>query len=315
MGQYASIFLTPEAKAVSKLTHPSKANWITSHAIASELSIAEVERLWVRFQQLGANKDGVLTEDAIKKSDYVGDVFMRNILKKYMAATDRKISFENFLRALKWVEQAETEEKVRGIYHMLNNGNPVDKNLMGKILERVYPSDKGEPIKRIVEIFFQMMDRNNKGSVDEEGFVQGVQLIHKDTLEHILTFAILPEEMKARLHKNLPEFRSDSAAIGGQSYAPRQTPKKGTVPPDHALREVAEKIHKKDWARVANKLDFFSQDVDEIRRAYPDSTSQQVYQMLKQWRERDGQEAYSHVLERALVQCDMNDAAIIMTSY
>jgi len=39
MGQYASIFITPANKAVSKITHPKKPNWITAHAIASECKI------------------------------------------------------------------------------------------------------------------------------------------------------------------------------------------------------------------------------------------------------------------------------------
>ena len=43
------------------------------------VSIAEVERLWIRFQQLGCNKDGELTDDAIRKSEYNQDVFMRNV--------------------------------------------------------------------------------------------------------------------------------------------------------------------------------------------------------------------------------------------
>ena len=45
------------------------------------VSIAEVERLWVRFQQMGCNDDGDLTEETIKKSSYSGDVFMRNVRK------------------------------------------------------------------------------------------------------------------------------------------------------------------------------------------------------------------------------------------
>ena len=32
---------------------------------------------------------------------------------------------------------------VVGIFYLLNNGNPVDPDLMTKILERVYPDDKG----------------------------------------------------------------------------------------------------------------------------------------------------------------------------
>lgn len=55
------------------------------------------------------------------------------------------------------------------------------------------------------------------------------------------------------------------------------TPSRGKQPPpDMALREVSDKIWKKDWARVANKLGFFAQDIDEIQRAYPNNPQHQV---------------------------------------
>lgn len=43
----------------------------------------------------------------------------------------------------------------------------------------------------------------------------------------------------------------------------------------------------------------------------------QVYQMLKQWWEQDGDEAYmySETLEQALIESGMTDAAIVPTSY
>lgn len=37
------------------------------------------------------------------------------ILKKYMEGNTKKITFENFLRALKWAEQASIDDKIRGI--------------------------------------------------------------------------------------------------------------------------------------------------------------------------------------------------------
>lgn len=325
MGQYASLFIVPSGNAINKVTHPSKPNWITAHAIAAELSIAEVERLWIRFQQLGCNKDGELTDDAIRKSEYNTDVFMRNILRKYMDGSTKKITFENFLRALKWCEQADLDDKIKAIFHMINNGNPVNPDLMVKILERVYPNDKGEPIQRIVELFFQIMDKDRTGQIEEHGFMEGVKKIQPGILEQVLGFQILPDEMKERLHKNLQEFRSESVTgpvasrATGRGTAPppaRLTPRRAkTIPPDMALREVADKIWKKDWARVANKLGFFSQDVEDIQSAYPNNPQHQVYQMLKQWRERDGEEAYAEVLEQALLDCGMTDAAIVMTSY
>lgn len=317
MGQYASNFLVPEAEAINKGTHPSKPNWITSHAIAAELSIAEVERLWVRFQQMGCNDDGDLTEDAMKKASYNSDVFMRNILRKFQAASVRKITFENFLRALKWVEQAEIEDKVRGIFYLLNNGNPVDPDLMTKILERVYPDDKGEPVKRIVALFFQKMDKNNKGQINEESFVQGVMTLPPSVLENVLQFQILPEEMKERLHKNLLEFRTESAGWASTARTPSRLTPRGArkVPSDMALQDVAEKIHRKDWPRVANKLGMFADDVEEIQKEYSNSSKQQAYQMLKQWRERDGSMAYNETLEKALYECNLRDAAAALNKY
>ena len=42
-------------------------------------------------------------------------VFFFQILKKYQEASAKKITFENFLRALAWVESAATEDKIRGM--------------------------------------------------------------------------------------------------------------------------------------------------------------------------------------------------------
>jgi len=36
---------------------------------------------------------------------------------------------------------------------------------------------------------------------------------------------------------------------------------------------------------------------------------------LKQWRDRDGDEAYTDILEKALTESGMADAAIVLTSY
>ena len=46
--------------------------------------------------------------------NYNFHVFLFQILKKYQEASAKKITFENFLRALAWVESAATEDKIRG---------------------------------------------------------------------------------------------------------------------------------------------------------------------------------------------------------
>lgn len=50
------------------LTSTGQKDWITLHAELSGLSIVEVERLWIRFQQLGCNDSGFITEDYIREA-------------------------------------------------------------------------------------------------------------------------------------------------------------------------------------------------------------------------------------------------------
>ena len=43
------------------------------------VSLIEVERLWKRFQQLGANKNGILTAEKLKDVPVNADVFAKNV--------------------------------------------------------------------------------------------------------------------------------------------------------------------------------------------------------------------------------------------
>lgn len=45
-------------------------------------------------------------------------------------------------------------------------------------------------------------------TIDEEKFFRGVKKMPPHLLQQYLTFQILPEEMKERLHKNLQEVNS-----------------------------------------------------------------------------------------------------------
>ena len=43
------------------------------------VAIVEVERLWLRFQQLGCNSDGVLQAADVNKSTITKDIFAKNV--------------------------------------------------------------------------------------------------------------------------------------------------------------------------------------------------------------------------------------------
>ncbi|KAL5018874.1 hypothetical protein ScPMuIL_004596 [Solemya velum] len=305
MGQFASSFIMTESKAVSRYTKPDQANWITSHAIASELSIAEVERLWLRFQQLGCNEEGVITEEMLKMSPIQNDVFMRNIMRKFMSPASRMITFENFIRALKFFEEADLETKIKGIFGLLNNGNPVHKDLLTKIFERVY-EEQGNDIKKLADTFFKEMDTDNKGQITEAKFVQTVKHIPGHLLQDLLSFSILPNVMKQKLHNGVPEFGHGSEnSWGDGGYTPRKE-----VPTDATLKTISEKIKMRDWDRVANKLGFVADDIKNFKAKRGANKGQQVYQMLLNWKERDGDQ---QVLDQALRASGMTDAALILT--
>ena len=38
-----------------------------------------MERLWLRFQQLGCNQDGILTPDTLSTVKLTSDVFVKNV--------------------------------------------------------------------------------------------------------------------------------------------------------------------------------------------------------------------------------------------
>ncbi|KAK7506169.1 hypothetical protein BaRGS_00002281 [Batillaria attramentaria] len=318
MGVYSSSFvISPQnSSAVSKYSHPSKANWITAHAIATELSIAEVERLWLRFQQMGCNQDGVLTTEAMMSPSLTSDVFVKNILK-YFKTQDGKITFETFLRALKWCEVQDLQVKTRGLFQMLNNGNPIPKELFQRIMSRVYPNDRPEEVQRVTNIFFKTVDKRGKGQLEEGDFVQTVMALPRDSVMSILNFHILPENMRENVHRNLPEFSSRQV---GYSPAPGFSPMSAVgpepssqVPSDPILNEIAQRIHRRDWDLLANRLGFMADDIDNYRQMYPSSSAQQVFQMLKDWKSREGRQARSDVLERALRNTGMTDASLLLS--
>lgn len=312
MGAFTSQIIVPETKACTKHTDPKKPNWITIHAVATELSIAEVERLWLRFKQLGCSDKGELSDEAFAQHPVYQDAFSRNIMKKFINLRTKTISFENFLRGLKWCETSNTEDKLRGIFRMLNNGNNLPKDIFRKIIERVYiqPEDKGN-IDRVVNTLYQFMDPDNTGTVNEENFLNGCLKLPQPLLEEALNFELLPSHMRQELHNKLPEFSST-----GPTPAPRSnvggSVAGGAIPDDKTLQKIAVKVYNKDWARLANKLDFEFEDIEEFKSQNNDKRSQ-VYTMLKRWKSREGSLAKSSVLAQALRECRMDDAAALLS--
>nr|KAG5713406.1 hypothetical protein BaRGS_024954 [Batillaria attramentaria] len=119
----------------------------------------------------------------------------------------------------------------------------------------------------------------NDRPLEEGDFVQTVMALPRDSVMSILNFHILPENMRENVHRNLPEFSSRQV---GYSPAPGFSPMSAVgpepssqVPSDPILNEIAQRIHRRDWDLLANRLGFMADDIDNYRQMYPSSSAQQ----------------------------------------
>lgn len=306
MGIYASSFRLDEGMRVDEVTSPSEPDWITAHAAATSLAIVEIERLWYRFHQLGANNKGVLVWEDFEKSRTSQDPFMKNMLTTLRDAHGN-IPFQSFLNAMKWAEISEQEIKIRAVFSFINNGNSVDKDMLFRVLAKVYDGDSEESVKRTVNLFFQEMDKQNKGFIEKDQFVMWVQQLPQGTLDDLFNFHIIPPAVNQEAHRTFTSMTKTSDRPAAGSPVPSQQ-----IPSNVVLEQVAHKVHMKDWALLANKLGFTAQDIAGFHQAEPKDSFSQVYTMLQQWSRREGTMAHAGVLETALRQCKMNDAAMLL---
>lgn len=98
---------------------PNSADYITVHANMSGLAVVEIERLWYRFEQLGADKDGNIPATSLYRGELVSDPFTRMIIKHLPKEKDGSLSFTAFCRFVSWLEMASDDEKIKGKLNQL----------------------------------------------------------------------------------------------------------------------------------------------------------------------------------------------------
>ncbi|XP_033736682.1 uncharacterized protein LOC117324948 [Pecten maximus] len=321
MGSVASLIFLPDSDClvVKDKIKTTDANWITTHAIAAELSIAETERLWFRFRQLGCNKDGVITESIVQTIKQ--DAFAKGILKMFLSSK-KKLTFENFLRGMKWCETGDTDTKLKAVFNLLGSSKNVTRANFIKVLELVYtnPEDK-KAIPGIADVVFQQMDSDKNGNFSENEFVDGIKrAIPEELLQQVLEFEVLPNYMRERLYEDLPEFQMDVTLPSGESSAaPSPSPSTfigglstgRSTPSDRTIKHLVDKIYTKDLERLSNKLGLTKEDHDELKNKSRDNKHLATLILVK-YRERAGGQTNSRDLERALRDAGMIEASKLL---
>lgn len=285
------------------MTHPSKADWITAHAVATDLAIVEVDRLWLRFQQLGCNEDGVLELEVLERPPASNNVFAKHILSSFVTTRENQevITFEAFLGAMKWAEMAPEIDKIKAIFNMINSGQPVTKDLLYMILKRTYPDESKDSLSKLTDLMMNEMDDKRHGVITQFQFVKWVKKLPEEELRHLLEFRIVPLEITQEAHR-----------LFSRREAETNVPSRYLLS-DAVLETIADRIQNMDWHLLSNKLHFTGQELELIQRKQPYNPRLQIYDMLKSWRQREGKSyANPAVLYRALQECDMNEAAQLL---
>ncbi|KAK2152737.1 hypothetical protein LSH36_320g04000 [Paralvinella palmiformis] len=310
MGQISSNFL-PESD-VSLLPEdltPDKANWITAHAVAAKLSIVEVERLWKRFQQLGCNTHGELATSDFQKHEIASDIFAKNILTALKSPSGR-VEFLTFLNCAKWAESSPYNDKITAIFYLLNAGETINRQLLMRLVKRVYPGEKKARYDHLADVLMEQLGCERDGNVTLEEFIEQVNLLPRETLDQLFTFLIVPNVINEEAHKTFSRLSNhpptDVIPQDNQPDISSQTPTDGL------LHQIAAKVCKDDWHLLANQLGFTASAINKFEKDDAKTPEGEVFAMLVAWRQKGGPSATCGVLEDKLHACNMNGAAMLL---
>ncbi|XP_033100108.1 uncharacterized protein LOC117103628 [Anneissia japonica] len=301
MGLNASTIPGDNGGIVSELTSPLKEDWIVQHADACGLTTIEVKNMWKRFQQLGCNQDGVLYAHSLP-IDTVTDPFVSKIFKQFPKTNEGAITFQTFCAASKWLSDNSTDGKIRAVFAILNDGKPLDENILIEILSQVYLEDSQQSVKRAANVLLKQIDNDGNGFITEDQFASWVTTLPHDTLAAILNFTTSQQTDKDGMSASSTPVKTPVKKVA------RPTSLSGPVATDDQLMAVAKHVYDKDWLLFANKLGFTQMEVKDLQDNFV-TKRQQAEELLKEWKNDNGIAATVSSLKRALVESDFVSVA------
>lgn len=246
--------------------------------------VTEIERLWLRFQQLGVNDEGTLPLPAmLQHPSFKSDPFARVIWDTFPRDESGNIEFHSFAGVLHWWALVPLEEKLESIFILLTRSEPLDVHGLKRIIMKLDNSVNDETAQSKAELLIQTMDDKDQGFIDADQWLKWVSQLPENEVAKLTNFAILPSEIDAQPPNS---SRSDL--------------ENGLVVSDELLVEIAGKIGERDWASLAHELGFTKQEIRDIKVNYPHSSQEQVYQVLMQWKQKAGDKARQGKLEQSL---------------
>ncbi|XP_078384372.1 uncharacterized protein LOC144666841 isoform X2 [Oculina patagonica] len=247
--------------------------------------VAEVERLWSRYQQLGLNDQQTLPNGTFQQQPYATDPFVKQIWRTFPRDENGNVTFHSFVGVLMWWKTAPLDKRLAGIFKLLNKSQPLDVPALQQIIMNLDSSLDEETAKSKAELLVKTLDDKDQGYIDVDQWVNWALQLPEDEIAKLTKFVIIPEEMDAQT----PYSRSEN-----QSSIPNEL-----------LVDIAGKIGERDWTPLARELGFTKHEIREVKKKYPHRSREQVYQVLVLWRQKMGQEATADALELSLSKSGM----------
>lgn len=246
--------------------------------------VTEIERLWLRFQQLGPNDDGTLPyEEIIQRELFTSDPFARQIWRTFPRDEDGNITFYSFVGVLMWWKTAPLEQKLEGIFKLLNRSQPLDVQGLKQIILKLDSSVNEETARSKAELLVKTIDDKLRGFIDADQWMKWVLQLPEDEITKLTNFDILPAEIDSQ-----PPSRSISE------------PESEPIISDELLVDIAGKIGERDWTPLAHNLGFTKQEIRDVKNNYPNRSREQTYQILLLWKQKMGHAATQAALEQSL---------------
>ncbi|XP_071952430.1 uncharacterized protein [Antedon mediterranea] len=303
MGLNASTIPGDNGGIISELTSPLKDDWIIQHADACGLTTIEVKQLWKRFNELGCNQEGILYAGSLPNDSPTSDPFVSKIFKQFPKSDDEAITFQTFCAATRWLSDESIDGKIRAVFAVLNDGRPLNEDVLIEILSQVYLEDSQESIRRAAVVLLKQIDKDGNGAITEDQFSSWVTTLPHDTLEAILKFEISQQNDKDGISTSTTPVKTPHS-----TKVLRPTSLGGPVVTEDQLMAVAKQMYDKDWLLLANKLGFTLMEVKDIKENYT-TKRQQVEELLKEWKKENGITATVNVIKRALVEANFEAVA------
>lgn len=331
MGNYIGVFEETEEQIKSKLS-TTQSDWITGHADLTGLAVVEVERSWNRFLQLGGTKLGFLEKISLEKGpELIQDVIIKNIVSNLPKDKKGRLSFHVFLNFMKWLEEADTENKLKVIHSFLNNGQELNDRTFTRILKRMYPDHSEEEVTSTCDLLMSQLDPDRTGKILEMQFVTNTLKNYDEyELSEILIIDLIPNEALEQLNiepklssdkntSNNNQNRNITSNTNRPDYGPiSHRGRRGAEPngeeylDNQLLESIAKKAVNKDWEKLSIKLGFLEYDIQSYKLKNKGYNLDAMIDILFTWRDQDPFMATKSRLKRYLEDSNMMDAACLL---